>query len=307
MTEPGFRTGPVRDVPPPHPVDGAAGSPTPPGEDDGAGLGRAARTVADAVTRLLGTGAAPGSGGARSAAVGVLRDVVGAVAAAAGTLRSPSGESPRAAGEQAPPGAGGDRSPAGVLGDVLAAAAPRLPIRDAERLRAAHPGATDEEIADALVARAARVTSAIGAGVGGLSAAQWFAPPSLLALPLSLCAETVLTAAVEVVLVGELHEVAGRRAAGDPRQRAHAYLAAWSGQRAVDDSGTTLLALLGSAGVRELRRRVSRRLARAIPGAAPFLLGAALSGRANRRSTELLARRIRDDLRQGPRPWDLRG
>ena len=59
--------------------------------------------------------------------------------------------------------------------------------------------------------------------------------------------------------------------------------------------------------VRELRRRVSRRLARAIPGAAPFLLGAALSGRANRRSTETLARRIRDDLRQGPRPWDVRG
>lgn len=314
MTEPGPRTGPVRDVPPPRPVPGApAGSSAAP-DDDGGGLGRAARAVADAVTRLVGAGGngAPGdgadetgssgNGGGRAAAAGVLRDVVGAVAAAAGNRKGASGGAPPA-GTPAPPGEEGDHTPAGVLGDLLAAAAPRLPIRDAARLRAAYPGATDQEIADALTTRAGRLTAAVGAGVGALSTAQWFAPPTLLALPLSLGAETVLVAGVEVVLVGELHELAGRRPPGDARERAAAYLAAWSGQRAVDDSAVTMLAVLGTAGLRELRRRVSRRLARAIPTAAPFLIGAAIGGRANRRSTEHLARRIRDDLWQGPGPW----
>ena len=58
-------------------------------------------------------------------------------------------------------------------------------IRDAARLRSAYPGASDAEIADQLVARAARMTGGIGAATGGLSAAHWFAPPSLLALPLA--------------------------------------------------------------------------------------------------------------------------
>jgi hypothetical protein len=46
---------------------------------------------------------------------------------------------------------------------------------------------------------------------------------------------------------------------------------------------------------------VTRRLAGAVPSAAPFLLGAALGGRVNRRATESLAARLRADLR-GPRP-----
>jgi hypothetical protein len=117
---------------------------------------------------------------------------------------------------------------------------------------------------------------------------------------------------VEVVLIGELHELHGRPAPGDARERAAAYLSAWSGQRAVDDSTTGLMVLLGTAGLRELRRRMSRRLARAIPGATPFLVGAAIAGRGNRRSTELLAERVRSDLRlgprgQGPRRQDARG
>jgi hypothetical protein len=193
-----------------------------------------------------------------------------------------------------------------VLGDVLAAAAPRLPIRDRERLRLAHPGLSDEEIGDALVARAARLTAAIGAATGGLSAAQWLAPPSLLALPLEIGAETVLTAAVEVVLVGELHELYGLPAAGDPRERASAYLAGWSGQRAVDAGQGALAAVLGSAGLRALRRRLGSRLVRSVGSAAPFVLGAALSGRSNRRATETLAERVRADLRRRRSPGGSR-
>jgi hypothetical protein len=291
MTEDGSRTGAVRDVPPPRPVPPAL-SATPAEET---ALGRAARAVADAVAGLVGAG--PGESdaadGRRAAAAGV-RDVLGAVASAVGGAFTP--------GRDESPAPAGERSPGALLGDLLSAVAPRLPIRDGERLRRAFPGATEDEIADALVARAARLTSGIGAAVGGLSAAQWFAPPSLLALPLELGAETVLIAGVEVVLLGELHELYGRPATGDARSRAAAYLASWSAQSSVQGlGGTGLASLLGSAGVRALRRRVTRKLAVAVPSAAPFLIGAAIAGRSNRRATETLARRVLTELR-GPRP-----
>jgi hypothetical protein len=264
-------------------------------------LGRAGRLFADAVSGLLGgppDGAPAGAGGSGSrSAAATLRDVAAAMAtaAAARTGRSADGRTAPAGDAAA---ADGGRAPGALLGDLLASAAPRLPIRDAAQLRAAHPGATDEEIADALVARAGLRTAGIGAATGGLSAAHWFAPPSLLALPLELGAETVLTAGVEVVLLGELHELYGRPAAGDARARALAYLSSWSAQRAVDGSGAAGLGvILGAAGLRTLRVRLTRRLARNIPAAAPFLLGAALGGRGNRKATEALARAVLADLR----------
>jgi hypothetical protein len=314
LTEHEPRTGPARDVPPPRPV--VTPGPRPRGNpwayaagdvEESGGLARAARAVADAVSSLLGTGSPDGPSDARErTAAQVMRDVFAAVAGATGAARG--GKGPRSGSQ---PGSGaearaGERGPGAVLSDLLAAAAPRLPIRDADRLRAAYPGLTDEEIADALVARAARLTATVGAGAGGLSAAQWFAPPSLVALPLSLGAETVVTAAIEVVLIGELHELHGRPAVGDARQRASAYLSSWSTQRAVDGSSSGLVALLGSAGLQELRRRVSRRLARSVGSAAPFLVGASISGLGNRRATETLAERVRADLRRGRQPGEGR-
>jgi len=48
---------------------------------------------------------------------------------------------------------------------------------------------------------------------------------------------------------------------------------------------------------------MGRRIARGVPSAAPFLLGAAIAGRGNRRATDVLAERIRGDLRRlGPGP-----
>ena len=90
--------------------------------------------------------------------------------------------------------------------------------------------------------------------------------------------------------------------AGDARERAGGYLAAWSEQKAVDGTTGSLAAVLGTAGLRALRRRLGRRLARSVGAAAPFLVGAALSGRGNRRATETLAERVRTDLRRGRTP-----
>ena len=297
MTEHTGRTGAPRDVPPPRPVQRPSAGPSEDTSgaawlDPDTGLGRAARALADAVSGLLG-GADDDPGGTasdgdRRSTAGLLRDVVGAVASAVG----------RGRGEPAT-GDDGGRSPGSVLGELLAAAAPRLPIRDAARLRAAYPGQSDEDIADALTTRASRLTAAVGAATGGLSAAQWFAPPSLVALPLELGAETLLTAAVEVVLLGELHELHGRPALGSDRERAAAYLASWTSQRAVDSGARQGLgAVLGTAGVRSLSRRLTRRLARNVGSAAPLLLGAAIGGRSNLKGTESLARRVRADLRR---------
>ena len=297
MTEGGRRTGPVRDVPPPRPV-----VPPPASTPSDGGLGRAARAVADAVSGLVGGDSRGNAGdaGRPSAATG-LRDVVGAVAGAVGrVLGGPGRQGAAAAG---PGSATGERPPGALLDDLLTASAPRLPIRDAARLRRAYPGASDDEIADALVARAARLTSGIGAAVGGLSAAHWLAPSSLLAIPIELGAETVLLGAVEVVMVGELHELYGRRAPGDAAARASAYLAGWSAQRSVDGAGAVGLgSLLGTAGGRALRRRVTRRLAGTTSSAAPLLLGAAVSSRLNRRATESLAASILADLRAARPP-----
>jgi hypothetical protein len=302
VSEGTYRTGAPRDVPPPRPVVPPATAV--PAEETG--LGRAARALAEAVAGLVGTsgpgdgGPAPGGGERRSAAGG-LGDVLAAVAGAVGGAFGPgrSADAPPPPGTAAP---SGERSPGALLGDLLAAAAPRLPIRDTARLRRAYPGASDAEIADQLVARAARMTGGIGAATGGLSAAHWFAPPSLLALPLELGAETVLVAAVEVVLIGELHELHGQPADGDARERAAAYLASWSAQRSVEGAGAAGLgSLLGTAGVRALRRRVTRRLAGNVTSAAPLLLGAALANRGNRRATEALATKVLADLR-GSRP-----
>ncbi len=299
MTDRSAREAAPRDVPPPRPVN-----PIPvPVVAEESGLARAARAVADAVSGLVGgtdpaTDPTAGESPVRGARGG-LRDVLGAVATAVGAAVAGSRDGSReTAAPAGAPSAGSGRSPSAVLGDLLSAAAPRLPVRDAVRLRAAHPGASDSEIAEALVARSARLTAGIGAATGGLSAAHWFAPPSLLAVPLELGAETVLTAAVEVVLIGELHELHGRPAPGDARARGAAYLTSWSAQRSVARV-TGLGSVLGAAGLRALRRRVGRRLVRSVPAAAPLLLGAALAGRSNRRATETLAGRVLRDLRGG--------
>jgi hypothetical protein len=299
MTQHGSPIGAPRDVPPPRPVDEPVEGEVVGGDT---GLGAAARSVADAVAGLLGRETPTGqAGGARRAtagaraATGVLADVAAAVAAAARDAARPSDA------RRTDAGGGGDRPSGGLLGDLLDAAAPRLPVRDRDRLRRAHPGASDGEIADALVARAARLTGAIGAATGGLAAAQKLVPTSLLAVPLEVGAQTLLVGAVEVVLVGELHELAGRRPAGDARIRAGAYLSSWTNQRAVGSQAAGgVLSTLGAAGAAAVRRRITRRMGRSTTSMAPLMVGATLASRANRKATATLADRLRADLRLPP-------
>jgi hypothetical protein len=185
------------------------------------------------------------------------------------------------------------------LTDVLTDAAPRIPIRDAATLHAQHPGRTADEIADALVKHSATVTATFGAAAGGLAAAEYAAPPTLLAAPVQLAAETLAIAAVEIKLVAELHELYGQGAPGGLGQRGSAYLMSWVRQRAVDPTagGSGLAAVLGHAAKRELRTRLLRRLGRSTTSLAPFLAGAVAGAEVNRRATRGVGDKIAAELR----------
>jgi hypothetical protein len=197
---------------------------------------------------------------------------------------------------------GGRRARVGIgtVAERLVEAAPRIPVRDLATLRAQFPGLGPEDIADRLTAASVKGTMTIGAGVG--AAAMLPVPP---AMPTELAAETLGVAAVEYKLIAELHEVYGLRVPGTPRERAVAYLWAWTEQRGVDVLHlSTLGVALGTGLKKEMRQRLLRRTLRHTPALSPFLIGAAVGALLNRRDTRKLAERVRRDLRAAQIPWD---
>ncbi|MDA2813469.1 hypothetical protein O4J56_22680 [Nocardiopsis sp. RSe5-2] len=202
------------------------------------------------------------------------------------------GQGARAAGVR---GAAGGRWLADVFADEIA---PRIPVRDLETLARHHKGLTGEELADALVRNAANTTTAVGAAGGALAAAQFTAPPLLLTAPAQLVAETVVVAAVEVKLIGELHEAYGARADGGAVRRHAGYVQAWAYRRGVDplSAGESITAALGAAAKVALRKRLMRVLGRHMTTLGPYLTGAVAGGTLNRTATLALAKAVRKDL-----------
>lgn len=197
---------------------------------------------------------------------------------------------------------GGARARAGLahLADRIIEIAPRVPVRDLETLRGQFPGLGPEELADKLVAGAAKATATVGAGVG--AAAMMPVPP---AMPAELAAEITGVAAIELKLIAELHEVYGVRPAGSLAQRSTVYLNSWSEERGVEATKpSTVSAALNSRMKRELRQRIMKRTVRNLPNLMPFLVGAAVGAVMNRRDTRKLASRIRGDLRRIQVPWE---
>ncbi|WP_079001278.1 hypothetical protein [Streptomyces sp. AS58] len=196
----------------------------------------------------------------------------------------------------------GDRARAGLahLADRIIDIAPRIPVRDLATLRRHFPGLGPEEIADKLVAGAAKASATVGAGVG--AAAMLPVPP---AMPTELAAEVTGVAAIELKLIAELHEVYGCRPAGNLKDRSTAYLSAWSEERGIDPlKPTSINAALGGQMKRELRQQIMKRMVRNLPNLMPFMVGAAVGAAMNRRDTRKLAARIRADLRKTQVPWD---
>jgi len=197
-------------------------------------------------------------------------------------------------------------SPRGVV-DAVAEIGPRLAVRDLATLRDHHHGATGRELAEELVATAAKVTAAIGAAAGVVATASEAAPVALLTAPVQLGVETLAVVAVELKLVAEVHAAMGVPLPEDLQQRAALVLRAWTTGRGVHLSDLASLgagggvgSMLGRAARAQLRERVIRRFARSSLGFVPLFAGAAAAAAANARSTRRLGRDLVDDL-AGPR------
>jgi hypothetical protein len=187
------------------------------------------------------------------------------------------------------------------MADVVAEVAPHVPIRDRETLRRHFAGLSDDELAERLIRNAARSTAGVGAVGGGVAAVEWVATPTLLSAPVLLAAETVAVVAIELKLIGELHEIHRRPITGGPGQRAMALLQSWSQQRGVNPlvPGVGVATVLGTAGRKELQGRLLRRFGRSLTTLGPLLTGAAVAGYLNRRATRHLGEHIHKDLRPG--------
>ncbi len=196
---------------------------------------------------------------------------------------------------------GGTRARAalGHLADRIIDLAPRVPVRDLATLRRQFPGLGPEQLADRLVAGAAKGTATVGAGVG--AAAMLPVPP---AMPTELAAEITGVAVIELKMIAELHEVYGVRPPGGLAQRSTAYLNSWSDERGVDVSKpSTLGTAMNSHMKRQLRQQIMKRMVRDLPNLMPFMVGAAVGALMNRRDTRKLAARIRADLREHQVHW----
>jgi hypothetical protein len=185
------------------------------------------------------------------------------------------------------------------LADLVVDLAPHVPVRDLLTLRQHHEGRSGDQLAESLIASAARATATVGAAGGALSAMELAAPPLLLTAPVQLAAETLAVIAIELKLVAELHVAYGRTPTGTRSQVASAYVSSWAGKHGIDVSGRapSLLSVVSTAGRQQLRGRVLRRLGRNVTTLAPFLAGAVAGAELNRRETRKLGTALVKDLR----------
>jgi hypothetical protein len=186
------------------------------------------------------------------------------------------------------------------LVDTVVEIAPHIPIRDRETLRRHHGDRSDAQIAEQLIATAARATAAVGAAGGMLSTVEIAAPPAFLSAPVQVAAETLAVVAIEVKLIAELHELFGRGVAGTPATRGAAYLGAWARRRGLDPFAERpgLGGFVGGAARAQLRQRLLRRAGRNAASVVPFLAGAVAGAALNRRETLRLGERILADVRR---------
>jgi hypothetical protein len=186
----------------------------------------------------------------------------------------------------------GTRSSSRWLTAEVLAMAPRLPVRDQQRLRAQFPGLGPEELADALIHGAARSAAVVGAAAG---AAMVLPLPTA---PVEILVETMAVVGIEIKLVAELHEVYGMRAPGSTPERMLAYVGAWAHRSGVALAPAGLILVAGSPLRRRLQRRLLARAGRSSVSLAPLLTGTVAAALLNRRETRRLGNDVRDNLRR---------
>jgi hypothetical protein len=191
------------------------------------------------------------------------------------------------------------------LADTVVELGGHVVLRDLTTLEA-HHGLNGQALAEALVRNAIRSSAAVGAAAGAVMTMEEWLPPSWIAVPFELLAETAALAAIEMKLIGELHEVYRRPVPGPPVQRGYALARAWAERRGV--SGMALIEGAPAVGdvigrtarkeiIRLVRRRALRRTGANLAGLAPLLVGGAAGAAVNRRSTRKLGEAVIEGLR----------
>lgn len=191
------------------------------------------------------------------------------------------------------------RKAIGWLVDAVSDLAPHVPVRTLPVLRAHYPGLEGEALAERLIRNAARATAGVGALGGGIASVEWVAPPVLLSTPVLLAAETVAVVAIELKLIGELHEVYGHPIIGTPTQRAMSLIQSWASRRGINPilPGSGMATVLGTATRKQLRDMLLRRFGRNLTTLGPLLTGAAVASYLNRRATRKMGEDVSRDLR----------
>lgn len=183
--------------------------------------------------------------------------------------------------------------------DAVTDLAPHVPVRNIDTLRKHYPGLEGEALAERLIRNAARSTAGIGAVGGGIASLEWAAAPTLLSAPVMLATETVAVVAIELKLIGELHEVYGHAIPGTSTQKAMGLIQAWSSRRGINPMvpGSGVATVLSTATRKQLRDMLLRRFGRNLTTLGPLLTGAAIATYLNRRATLRLGEEVARDLR----------
>ncbi|GIE84268.1 hypothetical protein SAMN06264365_101319 [Actinoplanes regularis] len=186
------------------------------------------------------------------------------------------------------------------MADMVAEVAPHVPVRDRETLRRHFPDLDDDALAERLIRNAARATAGVGATGGGIASIEWVATPTLLSAPVLLAAETIAVVAIEIKLIGELHEAYGESIPGSGTERAIALVRSWAGQRGINPlvPGAGVAGVLSTAARVELQKTLLRRFGRNLTSLGPMLTGAAVAGYLNRRATRSIGELVAADLRK---------
>jgi hypothetical protein len=186
------------------------------------------------------------------------------------------------------------------MAEVVSDIAPHVPVRSLDTLREHFDGMDGDELADRLIRNAARATAGLGAAGGGVASIQWAVTPTLLTAPVLLTAETIAVVAIEMKLIGELHEVYRHPIPGRGTERAATLVQSWAGQRGVNPlvPGVGVASVLGTASRRELQTTLMKRFGRHLTMLGPMLTGAAVASYLNRRATRKLGEEVQKDLRK---------
>lgn len=181
------------------------------------------------------------------------------------------------------------------LKNGLSSLVPHTHARSLPQLRAAYPELSPDELAQELVAAAARSSAAVGTA----AACCAFAPLPV-AAPLAAAGESAATSALRTRLTAELHTVYGLLDPSPVNKGGTGYLAHWA-SRDAEGVAAALAAL--PALVLAATRTLPKKLRLHIRLRTLFTASAVFAGLRSGRTTRRYGNALRRDLRADPTAW----